>query len=127
MEVKVDLSKARPLEVPALAPIVPQKNGDGPVSRIENGVTSQPFFGHIVCECHPNVSGKKRSELEHIARAKLGQTEPMFQIVNGKKELTPVYIQARVELAEAMDAAQQEALANKKTSPRLADLGEPRW
>ena len=62
MEIKVDLSKARPLEVPAPAPIVPQKNGDGPVSRIQNGVTSQPFFGHIVCECHSEVSVDKTIE-----------------------------------------------------------------
>jgi len=126
MEIKVDLSKARAIELPAPAPIV-QKNGDGPVPRVQNGVTSQPFFGHIVCACHPDVSVDKTIELEKAARAKLGQTKPMFQIVNGKKELTPVYIQARKELAEAMDAAQQEALANKKTSPRIADLGEPRW
>ena len=69
----------------------------------------------------------KTIELEKAGRAKFGPTEPMFQIVNGKRELTPAYTQARKEFAEAMDAAQREALANKKTSPRLADLGEPRW
>jgi hypothetical protein len=120
MEIKVDLSKARPLEVPAPAPIVPQKNGDGPVSRIQNGVTSQPFFGHIVCECHSEVSVDKTIELEKAARAKFGPTEPMFQIVNGKRELTLAYTQARKEFPEAMDTAQQEALANKKTSPLVA-------
>jgi hypothetical protein len=117
-----------PLEPLTPAPAFSQDGKkDGPVSRKLYGglITDQPWFGHASCECHPDVTVEKTIELERAAKEKFGPTEPMFQIVNGKKELTPAYIQARNEFSEAMDAAQQEAAVNKKISPQLAAKENP--
>jgi hypothetical protein len=130
MEIKIDLSKARPIEEPTPTAIVPQKDGDGPLPRLKGsflGKIPLEFF-HIACDCHPDVTLDKLNELNDIANAKLGPTEPVTQIVNGKKEPTPAYIQAQKEFDEALDAAQQEAAANKKPSPQIAANQERhRW
>ena len=130
MEIRIDLSKARPIEEPASAPIVPQKDGDGPVSRLKGSFLGKiPFeYFHVACDCHPNVTLGRLNELNDLANAKLGPTTPVTQIVNGKKEPTPAYIQAQKEFDEALDAAQQEAAANKKPSSRIVAVEESyRW